>query len=117
MANAGPDRAVRYDVPFLLDGIRYPLAAVANQAAQALVALKRTEVVPQLAKMLAEPDPSVPILDGAKKQFVVREVVRVNHFRNCLLCHAPSMDLGDGRLRAPIPVPGQPLPEEGDGRG
>jgi hypothetical protein len=40
---------------------------------------------------------------------VVAEVVRINHLRNCLLCHAPSSSRKDP-LRAVVPTPGQALP-------
>src|SRR5262249_51471202 len=43
-------------------------------------------------------------------KWVVREVVRVNHLRNCLLCHAPSTDRRDP-LRGVVPTPGEPLPQ------
>ncbi len=39
----------------------------------------------------------------------VREIVRVNHLKNCLLCHAPSTSRRD-LVRAPVPSPNQPLP-------
>jgi hypothetical protein len=39
----------------------------------------------------------------------VREVVRVNHLRNCLLCHAPAASPADP-VRGLVPNPTQPLP-------
>jgi hypothetical protein len=92
----------------LLDGFRYPWPAVAAHAAEALMALDDRAAAPYLADLLDAPDPSEPSLNGDKK-WVVREVVRVNHLRNCLLCHAPSMDRGDP-LRGVVPTPGEPLP-------
>jgi hypothetical protein len=62
-------------------------------------------------RLLSEPDPSAPFLqtvDG-KQIPMVREVVRVNHLRNCLLCHAPSTSDKDVVV-GPIPTPGAPLP-------
>ena len=53
--------------------------------------LARKELVPQLIDVLERPDPRTPQtreVDG-KKATVVRELVRVNHHHNCLLCHAP----------------------------
>src|SRR5262249_26136001 len=35
--------------------------------------------------------------------------VKVNHLRNCLLCHAPSTATSDP-VRGFIPVPGEPIP-------
>jgi hypothetical protein len=50
-----------------------------------------------------------PINAGPAAVYAVREVVRVNHLRNCLLCHAPATSLTDS-VRGLVPVPGQPLP-------
>jgi hypothetical protein len=123
--------------PLLLAGLRYPWPAVAANAAAAMVALKRAELVPQLVNALAESDPRAPFItevDG-KTVTLVREVVRINHHRNCLLCHAPgnTPDLIDPvppkeaksrerkRVRtdlvtAPVPLPGHPF-GAGSGRG
>ncbi len=92
----------------LLDGLRYPWAPVASHAAEALVALDDREAIFNLAALLDEQDPCEPVLDKDKR-WVVREVVRVNHLRNCLLCHAPSTDKKDP-LRGAVPAPGKPLP-------
>ncbi len=40
-----------------------------------------------------------------------RELVRFNHLRNCLLCHAPSHSQTD-LVRGLIPTPGVPIPVE-----
>jgi hypothetical protein len=146
----------------LLDGLRYPWAPVADHAAEALVALDDREAVPQLTRLLDEPDPTGPArrafhdIDSALRSIpsswpenlrlpsavvldecqggetrtallgypqgnpgkvlalrrsadVVREVVRVNHLRNCQLCHPPSLDRNDP-VRGLVPTPGQPLP-------
>src|SRR5262245_7829204 len=45
----------------LLSGLRYPLPAVARRAADALVKLERTDVVPELVNLLEEPDPRLPV--------------------------------------------------------
>jgi hypothetical protein len=41
---------------------------------------------------------------------VVREVVRVNHLRNCLLCHAAAAGPPTYAIVAPVPSPDRPLP-------
>ena len=92
----------------LLDGLRYPWAPVADHAAEALAALHDDGAVFDLVALLDEPDPCAPTRCKDDK-WVVREVVRINHFRNCLLCHAPSSSGEDG-LRGFIPTPGKPLP-------
>jgi len=102
------DRPLQDYRQVLLDALRYPWAPVAAHAAETLVALKDRDAVCSLADMLDEPDPCAPVQDKSNK-WVVAEVVRINHFRNCLLCHAPSADRKD-RLRAAVPTPGEPLP-------
>src|SRR5262249_33703033 len=104
--------AAEHYTPVLLDALRYPWAPVAERAAETLPDLKAREPVPQLVRLLDEPDPTAPFLkavDGRETP-VVRELVRVNHFRNCLLCHAPSAG-GRDELRGRIPVPGAPIPD------
>ena len=45
----------------LLNGLRYPWPAVAEHAAEALVALGRREAVPDLVRLLDQPSPAAPI--------------------------------------------------------
>jgi hypothetical protein len=92
----------------LLQGLRYPWAPVANHAAEALIALGDLEALPALVGLLDEPDPSLPE-ENTNGKWVVTELVRVNHLRNCLLCHAPSFRREDC-VRGLVPTPGQPLP-------
>ncbi len=95
----------------LLEALRHPWPWAASHAAHALAKAQRKGVVPKLIDLLDEPDPSAPfekMVDG-RKTLWVRELVRINHHRNCLVCHAPSTDEND-LLRAVIPVPGAPLP-------
>lgn len=92
----------------LLAGLRYPWAPVAFQAAQALIALDDREAMPKLHDLLQAPDPSVPVKDP-QGGWVKTELVRINHLRNCYLCHAPSTDRND-LVRGVVPIPGEPLP-------
>ena len=48
---------------------------------------------------------------------MVRELVRVNHNRNCLLCHSPGNADGVSAdtLKAPIPLPTEPLGSPANG--
>jgi hypothetical protein len=73
----------------LIRGLRYPWPAIAQHAAQAIVDLKRDDLLPQLADALAEPDPRLPSeqTGKGKKSLIVRELVKINHLRNCMLCH------------------------------
>jgi hypothetical protein len=92
----------------LLAGLRYPWGPVAFHAAQALVALDDREVMPQLNEMLSASDPSLPV-KNKKGEWMKSELVRINHLRNCYLCHAPSTDNTD-LVRGAVPIPGEPLP-------
>jgi hypothetical protein len=97
----------------LLQGMRYPFPAVAKRAGEALIKLKRKDLVPQLVDLLEEADPRAPVVQeaGEKKTTVVRELVRVNHHRNCIMCHAPGNtgNVSPEALTARIPLPNEPL--------
>jgi hypothetical protein len=95
----------------LMRGFAYPLPEVSQRAAHALVKLEAKAVLRDLVKVLEQPDPRAPVqqqVDG-KNTTVVRELVRVNHHRNCLLCHAPANTEGVPRdiVTAPVPLPDQ----------
>jgi hypothetical protein len=85
----------------LLNGLRYPWAPVADHAAEALAALHDQEVVPILVAYLKEADTSEPS-PSSKNQTHWREMVRINHAANCLMCHPPAARLSDP-LTAPVP--------------
>jgi hypothetical protein len=91
----------------LLDGLRYPWPAVANHPAEALAALSDREALEKLVALLDKPDPREPYLNE-KKERVVPELVAINHLRNCLLCHPPSLAATD-MARGRVPVPGESL--------
>jgi hypothetical protein len=99
----------------LLEGLRYPWPPVAAHAAEALAALNDRDSLFRLTTLLDEPDPCAPRREKNNK-WVIAEVVRVNHLRNCLLCHAPSSSDKDP-MRAVVPTPGQPLPPGYSARG
>jgi hypothetical protein len=105
----------------LLQGLRYPWPAVARRASEVLTKLERTDLIPQLLDALEEADPRLPVVKEVDKKEtpVVRELVRINHHRNCLLCHAPGNTgtVSPETLTVPVPVPGQPLtpPQQGYG--
>lgn len=101
----------------LVGGLRYPWPAVARRAADAVAKLERTDLIPELVKILDEPDPRLPKTTG--KGSTVRELVKLNHHRNCLLCH-PSGQPGQvpaDAILAEVPVQGQPLPSLTQGYG
>jgi hypothetical protein len=104
----------------LVEGLRYPWPEVARRAADAIVLLERKDLVPALVDCLDEADPRLPRATETKgkKTHVVREMVRLNHHRNCLLCHAPATPdiTGSGAvLTGAVPIPGEPLPSFSDG--
>ncbi len=97
---------------------------MAGQAAHALVELRHTDAVPALVELLAQPDPCAPFEKtvAGKQVTMVRELVRLNHHRNCLLCHAPATNERDPKAKEDrfrrdvelvlglVPAPGEPLP-------
>ncbi|HMF18073.1 MAG TPA: HEAT repeat domain-containing protein [Gemmataceae bacterium] len=99
----------------LLSGLRYPWPAVSANAAQAITTLQRKDLVPALVAFLDEPDPRAPAETkiAGRRAIVVKELVRLNHHHNCLLCHAPgnTADVYDDLCRAkeivtgPVPIP------------
>jgi hypothetical protein len=103
----------------LLQGFRYPWPTVAKRAADAVVKLERTDLVPKLVDLLDEPDPRAPGTKEVDKKKVseVRELVRVNHHRTCLMCHAPGNTdkVSPETLTAQVPVPGEPMPTPSQG--
>ncbi len=93
----------------LMQGFRYPLPAVWSRAAAALVKLECKDALADLIGVLERPDPQAPVqqkIDG-KEAAVVRELVRVNHHRNCLLCHAPAQGAPADVLTARVPLSDQ----------
>jgi hypothetical protein len=93
----------------LLNGLRYPWPPVADHAAEALVTLEDKKALPGLVDLLDQPDPAASAQSKDGKWFLP-QLVRINHLRNCVLCHSPSFDTKD-LVRAPVPTPGEPLRE------
>jgi hypothetical protein len=95
----------------LLKYVRYPWPRATEHAAEALVALGSTDAVPALAVAYTMPDPDSPFevkLPGKEGGRYRRELVRVNHLRNCMLCHPPSLADTD-LIRGAVPDPDQSL--------
>ena len=101
----------------LLKGLTYPWPAVAENAAAAIVQLKRTDLAADLVSILEQPDPRAPAIKEIKGKNVpaVRELVRVNHHRNCLLCHAPgnTKDVNGFVITGGVPTPGESFSPSG----
>jgi HEAT repeat protein len=77
-----------------LAALRFPWASAADHAAEALAALDDRDALPHLVTFLKLPDPSAPY-PGARGGQFQRQVVRVNHVTNCLMCHAPATTTQD----------------------
>jgi len=103
----------------LLAGLSYPWPAVAKRSADAIVKLERTDLIPQLLTVLDNADPRLPMTKdvNGKSVVVVREIVKLNHHRNCMMCHAPvgSGSPNSNAIQAEVAVPGQPLPTPAEG--
>jgi hypothetical protein len=99
----------------LVKALRYPWPAVAANAAEAVVKLERKDLLPELVALLDEPDPRGPRKEkvGDKEVLVANELVRVNHHKSCLLCHAPvdPEKVPEGVLAAEVPLPSEALPD------
>jgi hypothetical protein len=94
----------------LIAGFRYPWPPAADHAAEALIALDGLSSIPQLIALLDMVDPVAPRIEKSKTEnkIVVKELVRVNHLSNCLMCHAPSFSSQD-LVRGNVPVVGQSI--------
>jgi hypothetical protein len=86
------DRPRHEYTKLLLDGLRYPWPNIANNAADAIVKLKRADLVGHLVDFLDEPDPRAPFDQNkyGRSITLIRELVRLNHHHNCITCHAPA---------------------------
>lgn len=95
---------------FLLEALRWPWQPAADHAAEVIVALQMKELVAELNPLLDELDPTIPfdkVVNGKKGKYV-KELVRINHLSNCLLCHAPSLTTQD-LVRGLVPIPTQAM--------
>jgi hypothetical protein len=107
------DRSKQDYTDVLLAGLHHPWAAAAHNAARAIVRLDRKDMLPQLVAFLAEPDPRAPFEKevNGKPETCVRELVKINHHRNCLLCHSTApVNSMPGGVMAVVPTPGEPFP-------
>ena len=106
----------------LVEALRYPWAPAALRAADAIVFLQRDDLIPDLITELDKGDPVDPFETelGGKKVMAVREMVKINHHRNCLLCHPPLDPRPVNRLAnvavGPVPSPYDPLPPPSSAR-
>jgi hypothetical protein len=103
----------------LTAGLHYPHPTVAKRATEAIVKLERADLIPKLIEVLDAPDPRAPVVKevASQKVTVASELVRVNHHRSCLLCHAPGNtdDVSSDTLVAGVPLSTEPLGGAGMG--
>jgi hypothetical protein len=88
----------------LWEGLRYPWAPVNDHAAEALVALHATEVIPDLVSLLDRPGGAARQPKDSGRKPEVRETVRISHLANCTLCHPRSLATTD-LVRGEVPDP------------
>ncbi len=97
----------------LVRGLRYPWPKVSRNAADAIVRLKREDLLPQLVALLEDADPRAPVVQevGTKQVLGVHEMVRIIHHGDCALCHSPGTngDVSNETLTAGVPLPNEPL--------
>lgn len=92
----------------LVAGLKYPWPVVAQRAGEALVQLECNSVVPQLVDMIDDADPRAPV--AKNDAFVARQMVKLNHHHNCLMCHSPvDKTTPPQAVTAPMPIPGVAL--------
>ncbi len=99
----------------IMKAFRHPWPPIARHAAQAVVALDMKDAVPDLVALFSQPDPTAPF--AVKEKMMVRELVRINHHRNCMLCHPPISEaaLADrDTARALATTPVGPVPSMQD---
>lgn len=90
--------------PILLAALRHPWAPAAAHAAEALERLGDRAALPALKAMLELPPPEEPFRDGSGR-WMKRELVRIDHVRNCVLCHAAYRRVPPALLqREPAPL-------------
>jgi hypothetical protein len=68
-----------------------------------------TDAVPALKAVSNRPDPASPYEKPGSKTPRVKELVRVHHLTNCLLCHPPSTNT-EHTVRGVVPEIDQPIP-------
>jgi hypothetical protein len=96
-------------MPIFCEALRYPWVPAAEHASEAICKLRPAGAEEYLHDCLDKGDPGAPFPHPRSKKPVVVELVRINHLRNCALCHVPSVDKSDP-ARGFMPVAGEPFP-------
>jgi hypothetical protein len=113
-ANALANRPAREFQDLLIPAFQHPWPPIAQHAAELIAYLKLDELAPKLMPLLDMKNPMVAVkIEGdGPAQYLVTELVRINHLGNCMLCHATSSNTSD-LVRGLVPVPGRPLSSPG----
>jgi hypothetical protein len=82
----------------LRSGLRYPDPRVAERAMEVIAKLDRKDLAGEVLKLLEECDPRSPKPTADMKAMKIRELVRIRHASNCLLCHPPATPAEFGSL-------------------
>ncbi len=93
----------------LLGGLRYPWAGGRTRRRDAGVREGHGGRAAVGRVCSADTIPPFTTRQGEKETLVVRELVRINHLKNCLMCHPGSFSRTD-LVRGRVPTPGEPLP-------
>jgi hypothetical protein len=102
-------RNPQHYMPILGEALRYPWLPVSEHAAQAICKLRPERAEEYVQDCIDKGDPLTPVTHPRNGKKVVPELVRLNHLRNCALCHLPSAQKEDP-ARGFMPVAGEPLP-------
>jgi hypothetical protein len=76
--------------PVLIKALSYPWVPPADFAAEALGHLKDRGAIAELVTLLKKPQPGRPFAT-ADRRLVIQEVVKIQHEKNCMLCHVPAI--------------------------
>lgn len=94
--------------PRLLAALEHPWDPAVQHAGEALAKLGDQDLIPVLEEKLDQPDPRGPV-QTIDDKWECPQLVKINHLRNCYLCHAPSLARVD-TVRGLVPSPTRRLP-------
>jgi hypothetical protein len=103
-------RNPQHYMPVLAEALRYPWLPASEHAGQAIRKLHPEGAEAFIQERIDKGDPLAPFTHPRNGKKVVPELVRLNHLRNCALCHPPSAQKEDP-ARGFMPVAGEPLPQ------
>ncbi len=101
-----PRLEVRASGPLDLGPHMYKAPRLGPLGGKVVMAVEEGRTGSRTVSVLGSEDVAEP---REKSVLVVRELVRVNHLRNCMLCHAPALAATDP-VAGLVPTPNEPLP-------